>query len=142
MSRWLVATWLANLAPLVIAGISGGPEGVWGHAVFHVGYIAFILAGLAFLWQLRLASTSRAVRAASVGVAVAQVLFIAGQVGELAVVMNKGGEGALVDPGHEFVAVALTGPGLILSLVGLLVLTALVVVAQRRATDRRPSVHP
>lgn len=137
MSYWLSATWLALVVPLVIAGISGGPEGPWGHAAFHVGYVAFAIAALVFLALLRSASASRPVRVLAVALACAQLIFIAGQIGEFIVVASHSGPNAgadaLLDPAHERVALALSAPGLLLSLVGIIALTIVAIVSGRRS---------
>jgi hypothetical protein len=134
---WLTATWFALFIPFVIAGISGGPEAPWGHAVFHLGYIAFAIAAVVFLRHLRSASASRPVRAVALGLACAQLLLIVGQIGELIVVATHtgmhAGEDALLDPAHEMVALALTAPGLLLSLVGIIPLTIVAVASGRRS---------
>jgi hypothetical protein len=137
MSYWLSATWFALLVPLIIAGISGGPEAPWGHAVFHLGYVAFATAALVFLALLRSVSASRPVRVLAVAIACAQLLFIAGQIGELIVVASHSGPNAgadaLLDPAHEMVALVLTAPGLVLSLVGIITLTTVAIVSGRRS---------
>ena len=143
MYKWLIAIWFALFLPLIIAAVSGGPKAPWGHAAFHVGYIAFACAALVFLRRLQSARASRPVRAVAVGLACAQLLFIAGQVGELIVVAAHGGSGAgqdaLVDPAHEFASLALTAPGLLLSLVGIIVLT-IVAIASGRGSAQHDQV--
>jgi hypothetical protein len=135
--KWLTATWFALFIPFIIAGISGGPEGPWVHGAFHLGYIAYAIAAVLFLWRLRSASADPPVRAVAVGLACAQLLLIAGQIGELIVVATHSGphagEDALLDPAHEMAALALTAPGLLLSLVGIIVLTIMAVVSGRRS---------
>jgi hypothetical protein len=137
MYKWLAATWFAMFVPFIVAGISGGPEAPWGHAAFHVGYIGFAIAAVVFLWRLRSSSASRPVRAVAVALACAQLLLIVGQIGELIVVVAHSGahagEDALLDPAHEMAALALTAPGLLLSLVGIIVLTITAVVSGRRS---------
>jgi len=136
MYPWLTATWFALFVPFIIAAISGGPEAPWGHAAFHLGYIAFAIAALVCLWRLRSASASRPVRAVSAALACAQLLLIAGNIGELIVVAShsgaNAGRDALLDPAHDIPSLALTAPGLLLSLVGIIVLTAVVIVSGRR----------
>lgn len=137
MYYWLTATWFALFVPFIIAGISGGPKAPWGHAVFHLGYIAFAIAALVFLARLRSASASRPVRAVAVALSCAQLLLIAGQIGEFIVVASHSGphagRDALLDPAHDIPALALTAPGLLLSLVGIIVLTIVVIVSGRRS---------
>jgi len=139
MSKWLSATWVALFIPFIIAAISGGPEAPWGHAAFHLGYIAFAIAAVVCLWRLRSASASRPVRTVSVALACAQLLLIAGQIGELIVVATHSGahagEDALLDPAHDIPSLALTAPGLLLSLVGIIALTIVAIVAGRRSTS-------
>ena len=70
MNPWVTGTWFWGLSPLVIAAMTGGPEGPWGHdahAFFHVGYSAFTIAALVCLWRFRSASSSRSLRAVAVG---------------------------------------------------------------------------
>ncbi len=137
MSYWLTATWFALFVPFIIAGISGGPEAPWGHAVFHLGYVAFATAALVFLARLRSVSASQPVRALAVALACAQLLLIAGQLGELIVVASHSGphagDDALLDPAHDIASLALTAPGLLLSLVGIIALTIVVIVSGRRS---------
>ncbi len=137
MSYWLTATWFALFVPFIIAGISGGPEAPWGHAVFHLGYVAFATAALVFLGRLRSVSASQPVRALAVALACAQLLLIAGQLGELIVVASHSGphagDDALLDPAHDIASLALTAPGLLLSLVGIIALTIVVIVSGRRS---------
>jgi len=137
MYKWLIALWFALFVPFIIAGISGGPKAPWGHAAFHLGYIAFACAALLVLMRFRSATASRPVRAVAVGLACAQLLFIAGQVGEFIVVATYGGsragQDALIDPAHEIASLALTAPGLLLSLVGIIVLTVVAIASGRRS---------
>lgn len=139
MYKWLIAVWFALFAPFIIAGISGGPEAPWGHAAFHLGYIAFASAALVFLRGLRSASSSRPVRAVAGGLACAQLLLIAGQIGELFVVVTHGGsragQDALLDPAHDIASLGLTAPGLLLSLVGIIVLTIVAIASGRRSAQ-------
>jgi len=139
MYKWLVAVWFALFVPFIIAAISGGPEAPWGHAAFHLGYIAFASAALVFLSRLRSASASRPVRSVAVGLACTQLLLIAGQIGELIVVAThsgpRAGQDALLDPAHDIASLALTGPGLLLSLVGIIVLTIAAIASSRRSAQ-------
>ncbi len=140
MLKWLAAIWFALFVPFIIAGISGGPEAPWGHAAFHLGYIAFAIAAVLFLKRLRSVSASRSVCALAVALSCAQLLLIAGQLGELIVVASHSGphagEDALRDPAHDLASLALTAPGLLLSLVGIIALTIVAVASNRR--DAKP----
>ena len=146
MYKWLIAVWFALFAPFIIAAISGGPEAPWGHAAFHVGYIAFASAALVILRRLRSASASRPVRAVAGGLACAQLLLIAGQIGELLVVVTHGGsragQDALLDPAHDIASLGLTAPGLLLSLVGIIVLTIVAIASGRRSAQPLDVVTP
>ncbi len=139
MYAGLIPVWFALFVPFLIAAISGGPEAPWGHAAFHLGYVAFAIAAVALLWRLRSASASRPVRAISAALACAQLLLIAGNIGELIVVAShsgaNAGRDALLDPSHDIPALALTGPGLLLSLVGIIALTIVVIVSGPRTTS-------
>lgn len=136
MNKWLAASWLAILIPFGIAAVSGGPEAPWGHAVFHLGYIAFAVLAIFMLLAVRRSAQARSVRGIALGVAAAQLLFITGQIGELLVVASHpgphAGEDALADPTHDIPSLALTAPGLLLSFVGIIALTVVVIRAQRR----------
>ena len=146
MYKWLIAVWFALFAPFIIAGISGGPEAPWGHAVFHLGYIAFASAALVCLKGLRSATSSRPVRTIALGLACAQLLLIAGQIGELIVVAShsgsQAGQDALLDPAHDIASLGLTAPGLLLSLVGIIVLTIVAIASGRRSAQPRAVVTP
>ena len=140
MYKWLIAIWFVLFLPFIIAGISGGPKAPWGHAAFHLGYVAFASAALVSLWRLRSATASQPVRAVTVGLACAQLLFVGGQIGELIVVAthsgSRAGQDALLDPAHEIASLALTAPGLLLSLVGIIVLTIVAIASGRRSALR------
>lgn len=139
MYKWLIAVWFALFAPFIIAGISGGPKAPWGHAAFHLGYIVFASAALVFLRGLRSASSSRPVRAIAIGLACAQLLLTTGQIGELIVVAShsgsQAGQDALLDPAHDIASLGLTAPGLLLSLVGIIVLTIVTIASGRRSVQ-------
>ena len=92
---------------------------------------------MVFLARLRSASASRPVRAVAVALSCAQLLLITGQIGELMVVASHSGphagEDALLDPAHDLASLALTAPGLLLSLAGIIALTIVAIVSGRRS---------
>lgn len=146
MYKWLIAVWFALFAPFMIAGVSGGPDAPWGHAGFHLGYIAFASVALVCLRGLRSATSSRSVRTIAIGLACAQLLLIAGQIGELMVVAShsgpQAGQDALLDPAHDIASLGLTAPGLLLSLVGIIVLTIAAIVSARRSAQALGAITP
>ena len=146
MLKWLAAIWLAIIIPFVVAGVSGGPKAPWagtaalplpGHAVFHIGYIVAALFGIVLIWSFVRSTPKGVTRGLSIALIGTQLVFIAGQVGELLVVLSHSGpravEDALVDPMHDIPALGGTAPGLLLSAVVLIALTVTAIVTSRRA---------
>lgn len=127
MRKWLIALWLTIIIPFALAAVTGGPGGPLGHAGFHIGYIAFGLAAVVVLLLLRHATAKRHLRVLTIVLAAAQGLFILGQLAELLAVLTftgpHSGQAALADPRHEAMSLGLTGPGLLLSALMLVILT-------------------
>ena len=145
MSKWLAAIWLANIIPLIMAGASGGPRVPWadpalplpGHAIFHVGYIVASLLGIALIRSFVRSTPNVVARRLSIALIAAQLLFIAGQMGELIVVLShqgpRAGVDALADPLHDIPAMGGTGPGFFLTALVLIALTIYAIAMSHRA---------
>jgi hypothetical protein len=138
--KWLAAIWLAFIIPFVVAAVSGGPSAPWGHATFHMGYIAATLLMVVLTWSLVRSTPNRVTRGLSIALICTLLVFLAGQVGELLVVAShhgpRAGEDALTDPMHDIPALALTAPGLLLSAGVLIALTVTAIVTSRRLRQR------
>lgn len=136
MLKWFAASWAAILVPFIVAGASGGPQAPWGHAVFHLGYIACALAAIVFLWRFRHSARGSSTRKLALALMAAQALFVVGQVAELLVVSSHPGphqgDAALADPAHDAVSLGFTAPGLLLSALLLICLSVVFIVERRQ----------
>ena len=148
--------WVLIALPFGLSAATGGPDGHLGgpgatvgrllpHAVFHPVYVLLLIGAILVLLRLRSATSSGVVRGVAVALVVAQVVAIAGMVGEEIAVLRHGGLSAgkeLFDlPQHYLFADALTFPGLFAGPVLLVAITIAAVLAtraeQRRGTPRR-----
>jgi hypothetical protein len=138
--KWLTAIWLAIIIPVVVAGVSGGPVAPWGHAAFHMGYIAAALLAVVLIWSFVRSTPKGVTRGLSIALICAQLVLIAGQMGELLVVASHqgphAGEDALTDPMHDIPALGLSLPGLLLSAGVLIALTIAAIATSRRGRGR------
>lgn len=144
MGRRLAVLWALIVFPFVLAGVTV-PTGLLPHAVFHPVYIAFAIGAILALRRLRSTTGARVVRRFALALVVAQAAVIAGMVGEEIAVFQHGGFSAgfsemFQEPLHLLSASVLTLPGLLASLILIIVLTisvALAIRAERRLVAAR-----
>lgn len=139
MGRWVLGLWLTIVVPFVGVTAIGGPAGdVVNHLLLHL--IMVVLAGVS-LWllvRLRGATSARSLRVTAVVLAIVQVMFIVGNLGEAIATIGHGGFGAghdvFDDPLHVFFSFV-TPSSFLLAVAGVLVISveALVVALRRRA---------
>lgn len=89
-ARCLALTWFCIMVPMTAAGLSGGPDGLVPHVLFHFAYIPIMLLTLWPILRLRGAARG-SVRVLVTIVAVVYPLAAVGQVGEVIVAILHGG---------------------------------------------------
>jgi hypothetical protein len=136
MGRRLVVLWALIALPFWVTAMTGGPDGLLPHAVFHPVYFMFLIGAILVLLRLRSATGSRVVRGVAIALIVAQAAAISGTVGEEIAVLQHGGLSAgrevFEEPLHMLSA-WLTLPGVLLSQILLILLTIAAVLAMRSA---------
>jgi hypothetical protein len=135
MGRRLAVLWALIVLPFVLSGVTV-PTGLLPHAVFHPVYILFAIGAIIALGHLRSATRARVVRRLALALVVAQAAVIAGMVGEEIAVFQHGGLAAgfsemFQEPLHLLSASVLTLPGLLASLILIIVLTIAAALAIR-----------
>jgi hypothetical protein len=144
MGRRLAVLWALIVLPFVLSGVTV-PTGLLPHAVFHPVYILFAIGAIIALGRLRSATGARVVRRLAFALIVAQAAVIAGMVGEEIAVFQHGGLAAgfsemFQEPLHQLSASVFTLPGLLASLILIIVLTitaALGIRAEQRLAAGR-----
>lgn len=137
MARPLLGLWLTIVLPFIGVTAIGGPAGdVVNHLLLHL--ILIVLAGLSFwpITGLRRATTVRTIRVTAVALAVVQVLFVIGNIGEAIATFGHGGFAAghdvFDDPVHDFFSY-ITPSSFLLAVAGVVVLSIEVFVVSLRA---------
>jgi hypothetical protein len=128
MHRAMVLLWVGIGLPFVLTIVVGGPDGLVPHGVFHLAYIAFLVAGLVGAILLWRATPMRVLRGYSVALALSTLAAIAGNAGEAVAVARNGGLQAgssVYDVSLHVDSARLTVPAIMLSVV-LLALTTIV----------------
>jgi hypothetical protein len=144
MGRRLKALGALIVLPFVLSSVMV-PTGLLPHAVFHPVYILFAIGAIIALGRLRSATSAKVVRRLAFALIVAQAAVIAGMVGEEIAVFQHGGLAAgfsemFQEPLHQLSASVFTLPGLLASLILMIVLTitaALGMRAEQRLSGRQ-----
>lgn len=143
MGRRLVVLWALIAVPFWLTGLTGGPDGLLPHAVFHPVYIMFAIGAIIVLLPLRTATDSRVVQRIAFALVVTQIAAIVGQVGEEIAVLQHGGlsagEELFEEPLHLWSA-SLTIPALLVSQILLIAMTVAAIMVMR--AERRLGATP
>ncbi|MBS1905673.1 MAG: hypothetical protein JST33_03695 [Actinobacteria bacterium] len=136
--RRLALVWLCILIPMSAAGLSGGPDGLVPHVLFHLLYIPLVLLTM---WPIvRLRATARGVvRVLATIVAAVYPLAAIGQIGETVVAIAHGGLHPTAEVFDEPAHMAFAGVGGLALFLTLFLMSALSIVAGirlLRAGDR------
>lgn len=137
MHRAMVLLWVGIGLPFVLTIVVGGPDGLVPHVVFHLAYIAFLVAGLVGAILLWRATPVRVLRGYSVALALSTLAAIAGNAGEAVAVARNGGLRAgssVYDVSLHVDSARLTVPAIMLSVLLLAVTTIVATRLDRRGT--------